>query len=176
MALTSPSAVPLPTRSSTFWSQTGDLGRWRADGEIEYLERIDTQVKLRGLRIELSEIESAMAAFPGIRLVAVTDGREENGRQYLTGYYTAEKVIEEKELRSHLAARLPRYMVPNYFVHLTDMPMTPSGKTDRKNLPKPDLTAQEREYIAPRTKPSKSFAAFWKRFFLLSWRRSGMIF
>lgn len=130
---------------------TGDLARWRADGEIEYLGRIDTQVKIRGLRIELGEIESVMSSFAGIRLTAVADKRDENNRQYLVGYYTAEGKIDEKELRSHLSSKLPKYMVPNYFVKLDTMPMTASGKTDRKNLPLPDFTVQISEYVAPET-------------------------
>lgn len=130
---------------------TGDLACWRADGEIEYLGRIDTQVKIRGLRIELGEIENVMSGFPGIRLTAVSDKRDENNRQYLVGYYTSEQEIDEKELRSHLSSKLPKYMVPNYFMRLDDMPMTASGKTDRKNLPVPDFTTQEREYVAPET-------------------------
>lgn len=130
---------------------TGDLARWRADGEIEYLGRIDTQVKIRGLRIELGEIESVMSSFEGIQLTAVSDKRDENNKQYLVGYYTAEGEIDEKELRSHLSSKLPKYMVPNYFMHLEIMPMTPSGKTDRKNLPLPDFTVQMNEYVAPET-------------------------
>jgi len=130
---------------------TGDLARWRADGEIEYLGRIDTQVKIRGLRIELGEIESVMSQFDGIQLAAVTDKRDEAGYQYLVGYYTAETEIDKKELRHHLSTKLPKYMVPNYLVHLDEMPMTASGKTDRKNLPAPEFTFQAREYVAPDT-------------------------
>ncbi|MGN0396227.1 MAG: amino acid adenylation domain-containing protein [Coprococcus sp.] len=130
---------------------TGDLARWRADGEIEYLGRIDTQVKIRGLRIELGEIESVMSGFTGIQLTAVSDKRDENNRQYLVGYYTAEGEIDEKELRSHLSSKLPKYMVPNYFVKLDEMPMTASGKTDRKNLPLPDFKVQINDYVAPET-------------------------
>lgn len=130
---------------------TGDLACWRADGEIEYLGRIDTQVKIRGLRIELGEIESVMSGFEGIGLTAVNDKRDENNRQYLVGYYTSEHEIDEKELRSHLSSKLPKYMVPNYFMKLDTMPMTASGKTDRKNLPVPDFTIQEREYVVPET-------------------------
>lgn len=131
--------------------RTGDLARWRADGELEYLGRIDTQVKIRGLRIELGEIESVMSSFDGIRLTAVTDKRDENNRQYLVGYYTSETEIDEKSLRQHLSAKLPKYMIPNYFVHLVEMPMTASGKTDRKNLPLPDFTQDKSEYVAPET-------------------------
>lgn len=130
---------------------SGDLACWRADGEIEYLGRIDTQVKIRGLRIELGEIENVMSSFAGIQLTAVADKRDENKRQYLVGYYTSEQKIDEKELRKHLASKLPKYMVPNYFMRLEAMPMTASGKTDRKNLPVPDFAMQEREYVAPET-------------------------
>lgn len=141
---------------------TGDLARWRTDGEIEYLGRIDTQVKIRGLRIELGEIESVMSQFEGIQLTAVTDKKDETGRQYLVGYYTAESAIDEKELRHHLSSKLPKYMVPNFFVHLDKMPMTASGKTDRKNLPVPAFTVQERSYIAPETPTEQKVAAMWK--------------
>ncbi len=130
---------------------TGDLARWRADGEIEYLGRIDTQVKIRGLRIELGEIESVMNSFTGIRLTAVADKRDKNNKQYLVGYYTAEGEIDEKELRSHLSSKLPKYMVPNYFMKLDVMPMTASGKTDRKDLPLPDFRVQRIMYTAPKT-------------------------
>ena len=130
---------------------TGDLACWRADGEIEYLGRIDTQVKIRGLRIELGEIENVMSSFAEIQLTAVADKRDENNRQYLVGYYTSEQEIDEKELRNHLSSKLPKYMVPNYFMRLDAMPMTASGKTDRKNLPVPDFTMQKREYVAPET-------------------------
>ena len=141
---------------------TGDLARWRADGEIEYLGRIDTQVKIRGLRIELGEIESVMSSFSGIQLTAVADKRDENNRQYLVGYYTAEGEIDEKELRRHLSSKLPKYMVPNYFVKLDEMPMTASGKTDRKNLPLPDFTIQTNEYVAPETDAEKKLTTIWQ--------------
>ncbi len=142
---------------------TGDLATWRENGEIEYLGRIDTQVKIRGLRIELGEIESVMSEFPGIHMCAVTDKRSDEGRQYLVGYYTTfsdvkEKReivtairINEKELRDYLLQKLPKYMVPNYFMHLSKIPMTPSGKTDRKKLPEPKWEIEcNEEYVAPR--------------------------
>lgn len=131
--------------------KTGDLARWREDGEIEYLGRIDTQVKIRGLRIELGEIESVMSSFDGIALTAAADKRDENNRQYLVGYYTSEGEIDERELRRHLSDKLPKYMVPNYFVRLDSMPMTASGKTDRKNLPVPDFAQNRNAYEPPRT-------------------------
>lgn len=135
--------------------RTGDLARWRVDGEIEYLGRIDTQVKIRGLRIELEEIENVMSSIEGVKLSAVTDRQDEDGRQYLAGYYTSDAPIDERELRRCLSLRLPQYMIPNYFMHLDHMPMTASGKTDRKNLPIPDFTVGTREYEAPVTENEK---------------------
>ncbi len=92
-----------------------------------------------------------MGSFKGIGLTAAADKRDKENRQYLVGYYTSATRIDEKELRRHLSEKLPKYMVPNYFVHLDEMPMTPSGKTDRKNLPAPDFSAPENVYVAPRT-------------------------
>jgi thioester reductase-like protein len=154
LELTAERFVPNPfatesNRHGNIMYHTGDLARWRADGEIEYLGRIDTQVKIRGLRIELGEIESVMSSMEGIGLTAVADKRDENNRQYLVGYYTSDTDIDEKELRKHLSAKLPKYMIPNYFMHLDTMPMTPSGKIDRKNLPIPDFTLQTIEYVEP---------------------------
>ena len=130
---------------------TGDLACWRTDGEIEYLGRIDTQVKIRGLRIELGEIENVMSGFAGIQLTAVADKRDENNHQYLVGYYTSEQEIDEKKLRIHLSSKLAKYMIPNYFMRLDTMPVTASGKIDRKNLPVPDFTIMEKDYVAPVT-------------------------
>lgn len=150
--LTAEKFIPNPFIEGRIMYCTGDLARWREDGELEYLGRIDTQVKIRGLRIELGEIESVMSTFVGIQLAAVTDKRDENGRQYLVGYYTTDTAIDEKSLRVHLAAKLPKYMIPNYLVRLDKMPMTASGKTDRKNLPVPQMTASTGEFVAPRNK------------------------
>lgn len=139
--------------------RTGDLARWRMDGEIEYLGRIDTQVKIRGLRIELGEVESAMNETEGIGLVAAAAQKDGAGRQYLVGYYTSEDGIDEKAMRKRLTEKLPKYMVPNYFMRLETMPMTASGKTDRKNLPVPDINLSERQYVPPATDTEKILCA-----------------
>lgn len=149
--LTAEKFIPNPFIKGKIMYCTGDLARWRADGNIEYLGRIDTQVKIRGLRIELGEIESVMNTFAGMKITAVADKRDESGRQYLVGYYTADRNIDEKALRQHLGSKLPKYMIPNYFVCLDEMPMTPSGKIDRKNLPLPDFAISSDEYTAPET-------------------------
>lgn len=175
--LTAEKFVPNPfateeNRHGKIMYRTGDLARWRADGEIEYLGRIDTQVKIRGLRIELGEIESVMGSMEGIGLTAVADKRDADNRQYLAGYYTADAEIDEKKLRRHLAEKLPKYMIPNYFMHLDVMPMTPSGKIDRKNLPEPDVTSQKREYAEPVTEREKKLCSFVEK--LLHVKRVGI--
>lgn len=147
--LTAEKFIPNPFVEGKTMYCTGDLARWRTDGEIEYLGRIDTQVKIRGLRIELGEIESVMSTFAGVQLAAAADKRDENGRQYLVGYYTTDSGINEKALRAYLTGKLPKYMVPNYFMRLDEMPLTASGKTDRKNLPVPQMTASAGEFVAP---------------------------
>lgn len=149
--LTAERFLPDPFRPGQTMYRTGDLARWRTDGELECLGRIDTQVKIRGLRIELGEIESVMSSFPDIGLCAATDKRDENGRQYLAGYYTADHSLDGDALRRHLNSQLPKYMVPHFLIQLDAMPLTVSGKTDRKNLPTPEFHAQVREYEAPET-------------------------
>ena len=157
--LTAERFIPNPFIPNSMMYRTGDLACWCHNGEVEFLGRIDTQVKINGLRIELGEIESVIGQFAGIQLAAVTNKKDETGRQYLVGYYTAESEIDEKELRHHLNAKLPKYMVPNYFVHLDEMPMTASGKTDRKNLPVPEFAAIDREYVAPKTNQEQILCA-----------------
>lgn len=131
----------------------GDLVRWRVDGNIEYLGRMDTQVKIRGLRIELGEIENVMSRFDGVQLPAVADKKDKSNRQYLVGYYTTEDKtgVDEKALRQMLSKSLPQYMVPNYFMHLDSMPMTPSGKIARNKLPNIDFSTRTEEYVPPKT-------------------------
>lgn len=128
---------------------TGDIARWNEQGEIEYIGRIDNQVKIRGLRIELEEIESVMSMFSGLDMVATAVQCDESGRQYLVGYYTANKLIDESALRQYLSLKLPKYMIPNYFVSLKTLPMTPSGKIARQSLPKPDFSLSKESYIPP---------------------------
>ncbi|SDJ42953.1 amino acid adenylation domain-containing protein [Lentzea albidocapillata subsp. violacea] len=115
--------------------RTGDLARWGADGELEYLGRVDFQVKVRGHRIELGEIEAVLTAHPAVRQAVVVV--RDNG---LVGYVTG----GADGLREHAAASLPEYMVPSAIVVLDALPLTPNGKLDRKALPEPDWTAQAR--------------------------------
>ena len=122
--------------------KTGDLASYRTDGKLLCYGRIDSQVKIRGLRVELGEIESVMNGFDGIVLSATTV-KTHGEHQYLVGYYVAEGDIDEKKLREHILAQLPKYMCPHYFMRLEKIAFTPNGKIDRKNLPDVDFESRE---------------------------------
>lgn len=127
--------------------KTGDIARWRADGTIEMLGREDHQVKIRGYRVELGEIETQLMFYQGIK-EAVVLAKEKAGTTVLVAYYIASNSIDTAQLRRHLAAQLPDYMIPSYFMPLEKMPLTPNGKTDRKALPEPDVKPED-NYEAP---------------------------
>lgn len=134
--------------------RTGDLGRWRADGVIEYQGRVDDQVKLRGFRVELGEIEAAISAQPNIRAAAVMLHAEQI-IAYIIG--------EPKGLRAALRAALPEYMVPSRVIALESFPLTPSGKVDRRALPKPDIRSKATYYAAPQGDTEQHLARIWQR-------------
>jgi amino acid adenylation domain-containing protein len=136
----------LPDHFGTAWGRrlyrTGDLVKRLADGRLVFLGRVDQQVKIRGLRIELGEVESALAAFPGIGQVSVQAWADDVGERHLVGYVTPGTAAPEPgALRDHLAELLPAYMIPDYFVVLPELPLTSSGKVDRRQLPAPELSA-----------------------------------
>lgn len=127
--------------------KTGDLARWLEDGNIEYLGRIDNQIKIRGLRVELGDIENAILKFPSIAEVVVTVF-ENLGEKYLCAYYVATEPINIKLLNDDLIKELPDYMIPSYYVQLEKMPLNHNGKIDRKALPKPNTNIEEK-YVEP---------------------------
>ncbi|WP_315337930.1 non-ribosomal peptide synthetase [Pseudomonas grimontii] len=135
--------------------RTGDRARWSADGVLEYLGRLDQQVKLRGFRVEPEEIEARLLALDGIAqaVVLVRDTQ-------LIGYYTAHSALDEQDVKAALAAELPEYMVPAQLMRLDAMPLSPSGKLDRRALPAP--VWQTREHIAPETPLQQQIAAIWR--------------
>ncbi|MFF2062998.1 amino acid adenylation domain-containing protein [Streptomyces sp. NPDC058200] len=142
--------------------RTGDLARFRADGELEFLGRIDHQVKIRGYRIELGEIEEVLLKHPAVRDAVVIAREDGAGEKWLAAYLVADRGDGEQdpdqgELRTHLAASLPSYMVPAAFVTLAAMPLNASGKVDRRALPAPGRTAlvADREYTAPRNRTER---------------------
>ncbi|UQA94005.1 non-ribosomal peptide synthetase [Streptomyces halobius] len=143
--------------------RSGDVARWRADGTLEYLGRADDQVKIRGFRIELGEIETALSTHPDVTDVAVVAHQGADGRRRLVAYLVAGHAPATGELRAHLGGTLPDYMVPAVFVTLDELPLTPSGKVDRRNLPDPELQSEQLggEYVAPRTATEETLAAVW---------------
>jgi amino acid adenylation domain-containing protein len=115
--------------------RTGDLARWLACGNLEYLGRLDGQVKVRGNRVELGEVQGRLAGVPGVREALVVDQVAGDGGTYLAGYYVADEELEVSRLRAELARSLPDYMVPARFRRIPAVPLTPNGKADRAALP-----------------------------------------
>jgi amino acid adenylation domain-containing protein len=145
--------------------RTGDIGRWRADGTLEYLGRNDDQVKVRGYRIELGEIEAQLARHAQVREAAVVVRQDVAGEKRLVAYITLrdEVTVSVEELRAHLRAVLADHMVPGAFVTLQRLPLTPSGKLDRRALPAPELEAYvSRRYEAPEGEVEATLATIWQ--------------
>jgi amino acid adenylation domain-containing protein len=141
--------------------RSGDLGRWRADGTLEFQGRTDQQVKVRGFRIEPGEIEARLAAHPAVRETVVAARREEGGEARLVAYHVG-GAVEVEALRAHLAAHLPEHMVPAAYVRLDALPLTPSGKLDRAALPAPGGEAfTRREWEAPEDETEAALAGIW---------------
>jgi amino acid adenylation domain-containing protein len=149
--------------------KTGDMGRWLADGTIEFLGRNDLQVKIRGFRIELGEIEARLAEHPGVRDAVVLAREDTPGDKRLVAYYTASLFGESQQdppgaeqLRSHLSASLPEYMAPAVYVRLESLPLTPNGKLDRNALPAPEADAYSTPgYAPPQGEIETKLAAIW---------------
>ncbi|MER5747007.1 amino acid adenylation domain-containing protein [Streptomyces sp. NPDC002225] len=143
--------------------RSGDVARRRADGSLEYLGRADNQVKLRGFRIEVGEIETALGRHPDVRDAVVAVHRDEAGRQRLVGHLVADRDLTTGELRSHLSGSLPDYMVPGVYVRLERLPLTPSGKVDRRALPEPDFRAElgGSDHTPPRNRTEELLAGIW---------------
>ncbi len=143
--------------------RTGDLARYREDGEIEYLGRIDNQVKVRGFRIELGEIESALNEHPDVRQSVVVVREESAGDRRLVAYVVRVGEVSVPELLGYLGEQLPTYMVPSTFVMLDELPLTPNGKVDRRALPTPDSVRPELQssFLAPRSRVELLLTKIW---------------
>uniref|UniRef100_UPI00069F69E4 non-ribosomal peptide synthetase n=1 Tax=Pseudomonas sp. MIACH TaxID=1078355 RepID=UPI00069F69E4 len=154
-ALTAERFVPSPFADGARLYRTGDRVRQRADGVIEYLGRLDHQVKLRGLRIELGEIEARLMQHPSVREAVVLV----QGGKHLVAYLVPQGEAPT-DLKAWLLGSLPEYMVPTHMVPLAKLPVTANGKLDRKALPLPDVAAQQ-AYTAPENAVQKALAAIW---------------
>ncbi len=152
---------------------TGDLARWRQDGNLEYLGRNDHQVKIRGFRIEPGEIEAALQEHAGVQQAVVMVRENESGEKQLVAYVVPEqtdhvsqngerKGLPINELREQLLGKLPEYMVPSAFVQLEKIPLNQNGKIDSKNLPQPGWQRSEQEYLAPRNATEETLCRIWQ--------------
>ena len=155
-SLTAEKFVPHPfsEREGERLYRTGDVARWLSDGNIEYLGRVDEQVKIRGFRIELGEIEAMLCQHPALREAVVVVRDTVAQQKQLVAYVVAHEnqFAATAELREHLKALLPEYMIPQVFVRLEQIPLTPNGKVDRRALPVPEISV-EREAIAAAATP-----------------------
>ncbi|HBL30436.1 MAG TPA: non-ribosomal peptide synthetase, partial [Acidobacteria bacterium] len=141
--------------------RTGDLARWRPDGRLDYLGRLDHQVKIRGMRIEPGEIEAALAAFPGVREAVVLAREDRLGDRRLVAYLVGEADLRLDALRLALRESLPEPMVPSSYVVLEKLPVTANGKLDRRALPPPP-DAPAAQVVLPRTEAEELIAAAWR--------------
>ena len=145
--------------------RTGDLARYREDGNIEFLGRVDQQVKLRGFRIELGEVEYVLSNFPGVYQAAVLLRQDKPEQQRLVGYVTGQPSLKAMldQVRSYLTTRLPHYMVPSVILWVDTMPLSATGKINRRALPVPEETAsQAAARVAPRNQIEESLTELWK--------------
>jgi amino acid adenylation domain-containing protein len=162
--LTSEKFVPNPFRAGEKMYRTGDLGKWLPSGDIEYLGRIDNQLKIRGFRIELGEIENALLKFPHVTSALVMAVNNKDGEPQLAAYIVTNKKQTAADLRAFLVMQVPSYMIPGYFVFVTELPLTPSGKIDRKALPDPFTAGwvSREEMISPRNGAEEVLVSIWQ--------------
>ncbi|MCP4153889.1 MAG: non-ribosomal peptide synthetase, partial [bacterium] len=143
--------------------RTGDLARWQSDGNIEFLGRVDHQVKIKGFRIELGEIESRLLTYNHMIEAIVAVRQNNNSDSYLTAFCVSNQPLAEILLREYLAKELPLYMLPSQYYQLEKIPLTPSGKADRKRLQLLDLeTLADDDYIAPKNTVEEALVQVWK--------------
>jgi len=158
---------PLNSNPASRFYKTGDLARYLPDGNIEFLGRIDHQVKVRGFRIELGEIEAVLSQHPGVREAVVAAREEEQGSKRLVAYtvFEPESIPTITELRRFLEEKLPSYMVPSAFVPLDALPLTPNGKVDRKALPADEALRPQLDvtYVMPQTEAEQKIAQVWQK-------------
>jgi amino acid adenylation domain-containing protein len=164
-ALTAERFIPHPfsERPGERLYRTGDVARYRADGNLEFLGRVDQQVKVRGFRIELGEVEARLVEHPGVQTAVVVVREDSPGEKRLVAYVVSEAAQPAVDgLRAYLKAVLPEYMVPGVFVFLERLPLTPNGKVDRNALPVPEVVGQlQRWYVAPRTLTEELLVGIW---------------
>jgi len=155
---------PMPDVDDPVLYKTGDMGRWLPDGSVDFMGRIDHQVKIRGHRIELGEIETVLRDHDGIRDCVVVVNNLEASNKMLVAYYVSEKDIPVDDLRSALRKSLPEYMIPNLCLRLDALPLNRNGKVDRSALPEPQHLRPEMttDYVEPSNEIEATIAEVWK--------------
>ncbi|MBQ7064979.1 MAG: amino acid adenylation domain-containing protein [Firmicutes bacterium] len=143
--------------------RSGDLARYNTEGNMEFFGRMDNQVKLRGLRVELDEIEKVIQSYEGISSVVVVVRNNASEGDFLAAYYTSAVPIDQNDLTAYISTKLTPYMVPKVMMHLDKMPLTANGKVDRKALPEPITDVASREIHAPRTPLEQKLAALFAK-------------
>ncbi|MBD1945592.1 amino acid adenylation domain-containing protein [Coleofasciculus sp. FACHB-712] len=154
---------PFGNEQNAHLYKTGDLVRYLPDSNIEFLGRIDEQIKIRGFRVETGEIEAALSEYPQLKSVAVIAKEDKSGNHRLAAYIVSkEKNITEKELRKFLQQKLPDYMIPSVFTNLDTLPLTANGKVDRRTLSELEIqTNVPTQFVAPRTPTEEKLAQIW---------------
>lgn len=162
--LTAERFIRAPWDSQLKLYDTGDRARWTFAGQLQYLRRRDTQIKLRGFRIELEEIERRLMEVEGIQRAVVIVREDRPGDQRLTAYFVAASEIDSAQISQQLSQSLPRYMIPNIYMPLAALPLTANGKIDRKQLPAPDLSlVRSQAKTEVETGPEKVIAQIWQQ-------------
>ncbi|MEC0526119.1 amino acid adenylation domain-containing protein, partial [Bacillus subtilis] len=161
--LTSEQFVPNPFVPGEQMYKTGDLVRWLPDGNIEYLGRVDNQVKIRGHRIEIGEIETCLRKHPSIKEAVVIARKDKNEQDYLCAYVVAQGEWTIQILRQFLGQTLPHYMIPSYFMELSEIPLTTNGKVDKKAMPEPGGKVKvTEEYVPPTNRTEEILTQIWE--------------
>ncbi|WP_167956552.1 non-ribosomal peptide synthetase [Anaerosporobacter faecicola] len=154
--------LPAFQQESMRFYKTGDLGRFLDNGSIQFLGRVDNQIKVRGYRVELGEIEAILSTYPHVKKVAVLDLDDENGNKEICAYYESTEKLSAFDLRAFLATRLPAYMLPAYFVPVEEIPLTFNGKINRTALPKPtEKMVLDWKEDSPQTDTEKELSNIW---------------
>jgi acyl carrier protein len=144
--------------------KTGDIGKWLADGNIEYIGRTDDQVKIRGYRIEPGEIETVLMQHESVAQAVVIAKEHTDGNKQLIAYVVPNGTFDKNEVLSWLPGKLPAYMIPSVWMELAGMPLTPNGKIDKKALPVPDKVMHvSDEYVAPRNEMERVLVEIWQQ-------------
>jgi amino acid adenylation domain-containing protein/non-ribosomal peptide synthase protein (TIGR01720 family) len=154
---------PFSSESNARLYRTGDLGRYQPDGNLEFLGRIDDQVKIHGYRIELGGIEAVLRQHSQVKEVVVAAREDHSGKKQLVAYMVGQEDLKSAEMRDFIKQKLPEYMLPSQFVFLKALPLTANGKIDKKALPAPDVVKPELQatFVAPRTPVEIALAKIW---------------